>query len=190
MTNHQDDMLVFVDLETTGLDPDLDEIIEIAAILTTTDLAVIGMFESTVQPSAEGLGRLLLNPVVYAMHTENGLLDTLAEDHIPPIEEVARVFLEWLDTGPQPEGEGRLVLAGSGVASFDRKFLARYMPEVTDRLRYWSIDVGVIRRAHQMWSPHPAPGPGLNELKTHRAMDDVRLHLAEARAYRDYWSAR
>lgn len=60
------------------------------------------------------------------------------------------------------------------------------MPQVSRRCAYWSIDIGVVRRAHTMWVGE-LPSAGLNESKTHRALDDARVHLAEARAFRDAW---
>ena len=190
-----DDLLLWLDLETTGTDEEHDCILEIGCVLTTTDLRELGHFQQIVQPSDEALGRLLRNNVVRGMHDGNGLLDLIvnpaddAHDCLRPlpIHDAAKVWLDWLDmharSFPEPPG---LVLAGSGVSHFDRRFLKRWMPQVDRRLRHWCIDVGVIRRAHEMWTGEPLVH--VNDDKPHRALDDALIHLTEARAFRAHWT--
>lgn len=182
-----EDTLLWVDLETTGSDVDMDCIIEVGAILTTPDLVVLGEFTKNVTPAPLGLGRLMQNPVVRDMHERNGLLPELLDPSAPVVKphHAAKALRAWAEElGAR---EGRTVLAGSGVGHFDRRFIARYMPQVDKFLRYWCIDVGVIRRAHEMWSSAPRPSSA-NDSKTHRALDDIRCHLEEARAFKSLWS--
>ena len=180
------DHLLWCDLETTGSDEKAgDEIIEIGCVLTTHDLKELGTFTCVVRPSPLALGRMMQNPVVKAMHEKNGLLDyvlTAAEDQRP--HQVTRRLLDWLDAAGAP---AKLVLAGSGVGHFDRRFIERYMPQLAQRLRYWVIDIGVIRRAHQMWVGDVISCA--NDRKTHRALDDAKCHLEEAQAFRSHWRA-
>ena len=178
-----DHLLLWLDLETTGTDETRDSIIEIGCILTTEALDMLGEYESLVLPTDEALGRLLRNPVVKDMHRANGLLDQMLmlESGRKP-HAVAQELLAWLDEHTdQP-----VVLAGSGVGHFDRRFLKRWMPQVDRRLRHWCIDVGVIRRAHEMFTGNPPPSSA-NDAKTHRALDDARCHLKEALAFRALW---
>jgi oligoribonuclease len=180
------DHLLWLDLETTGSDESHDSIIEVGCALSTHDLTVLGEFTAIVKPDAEGLGRMLQNPIVRAMHEKNGLLADVLEatDDDRPHRVVLRL-LEWLD-GLGVE-KGKVVLAGSGVGHFDRRFIARYMPQLHAVLRYWVIDIGVIRRAHEMWvGPDPF---NLNDGKTHRALDDVRCHVQEAQAFAALWTS-
>lgn len=177
------DMLLWLDLETTGSNVDHDSIIEVGAILTTTDLTEVAEFSIVIDPSDEALGRMLRTPPVREMHKANGLLAEVLEGTGRKPHDAAKALLAWLDENGAPQG--RTVLAGSGVAHFDRRFIDRYMPQVSRWLRYWVIDVGVIRRAHGMWVGTEVSTA--YDAKTHRALDDARLHLAEARAFRDLW---
>lgn len=178
-----DDLLLWLDLETTGSSVDLDSIIEVGAVLTTTDLDEIAEFSMVIDPSDEALGRMLRNPAVKAMHEANGLLAEVLEGTRRRPHHAAKALLAWLENNGAREG--RTVLAGSGVAHFDRRFIDRYMPQVSHFLRYWVIDIGVIRRAHGMWVGTEVSTA--NTSKTHRSVDDVRCHLAEAQAFRDLW---
>lgn len=178
-----DHLLLWLDLETTGTDETRDSIIEIGCILTTEALDELGEYESLVLPTDEALGRLLRNPVVKDMHQSNGLLDQMLmlESGRKP-HAVASELLGWLDGFTSDQ----VVLAGSGVGHFDRRFVKRWMPQLDRRLRHWCIDVGVIRRAHEVWTGTSSPSPA-NAAKTHRALDDARCHLDEARAFRALW---
>lgn len=180
------DHLLWCDLECSGSDETHDEIIEIGCVLTTHDLMEIGEFTSLVKPGPLALGRMLQNPVVRAMHEKNGLLDEIlgldGDDARP--HRVAAEILAWLEENDIPEG--KLVLAGSGVGHFDRRFIKKYMPQLDRWLRYWVIDIGVIRRAHDMWVGTTVSTA--NDGKTHRALDDARCHLEEARAFRALWN--
>lgn len=177
------DLLLWLDLETTGSDETKDSIIEVGCILTTYDLNAVGEFQAVVTPEPLGYGRMMLNPTVRAMHEANNLLWELSEGNGRRPHEVTNDLMRWLaDSGAS---QGRTVLAGSGVGHFDRRFIARYMPQLDRFLRYWCIDIGVIRRAHEMWVGSVVSTE--NENKTHRAIDDVWCHLKEARIFRDLW---
>lgn len=184
MADLQDDVLLFIDLETTGSNVEHDNIIEIGAILTTTDLDLIDDFTTVVDPSDEALGRMMRNDIVREMHTANGLLDAVLKGADTKPHEATADMLAFLRRNNAPEG--RTVLAGSGVGHFDRRFLDAYMPPVSRYLRYWCIDMGVIRRAHEMWTGSTLTP--VNDTKTHRALDDARIHLEEAREFRALWT--
>lgn len=191
-----DDPLLWVDLETTGSDPTKDCIIEVGAIVTTQDLAELDRARWTVTPTDEALGRMMRTKPVREMHEANGLLAALlrpdlAEGADVPsaVHDVTADVLRWLNgtsrTLGRPDGS-MFILAGSGVGHFDRQFIRRYMPQLDRLLRYWCIDVGVIRRSVQMWGTLPEGGD-LTVQKNHRALDDAEKHLDEARAYRALW---
>lgn len=182
--------LLWVDLETTGLDETADEIIEIGAILTDYDLNVAAELDTLVAPTRQGWQQLSANHTVARMHSTSGLLaavDTAAADGTAPTTaEAEAAMIDWLaDHNAQP---GHVALAGSGVAHLDMRFLRRHMPALVDWLHYWLLDIGVIRRAHHMWVGEHLTD--INGDKTHRALDDIRCHLTEARTFRQTWQAR
>lgn len=178
------DLLLWLDLETTGSDERHDCIIEVGCILTTPELDDLGEFSMVVTPEAEGYGRMMLNHVVREMHEHNGLLAAIAglESAQRP-HNVTKDLVVWLEgLGAKPR---QTVLAGSGVGHFDRRFIVRWMPQLDHYLRYWCIDIGVIRRAHGMWVGTKVSDA--NSAKTHRALDDARCHLREAREFAALW---
>ena len=186
--------LLFTDLETTGLDPAHDEIIEAAFLLTTTDLTVLAESEMLVRPSPAALHRLLADDQVAAMHNRNGLLRDLrtADDQQPAADSQHPISLRDAEQriidllGDNSVRAGQLHIAGSGVAAFDKPFLARHMPRLHGMLHYAPIDVGVLRRTWRMWTGRDLVT--VNRDKTHRAMDDARCHLAEAAAFRQLFT--
>jgi oligoribonuclease (3'-5' exoribonuclease) len=125
------------------------------------------------------------------MHTPNGLLDEI--DGGRSIAVVEYDLLLWLCSlgvptpiwGHDVRTAPKLTLAGSGVGHFDLPAIREYMPKLAKRLNYYVIDVGTIRRAHDMWVGTPVSVA--NDAKTHRAIDDVRCHLEEANAFADLW---
>lgn len=180
--------LLWLDLETTGTDERLDAIIEVGCILTTPDLQDLDDWRCAARPPAAALQRLMEVDVVREMHQANGLLDLITgRNHVvPELSQLERALMGWLEEwNVEPH---RVALAGSGVAHFDRRFIDAQMPSLSKHLVYWSIDVGVIRRAHQLWLPDVVlPSANINEGKTHRAADDIRCHLEEARAFARAW---
>lgn len=170
--------LLWLDLETTGTDERLDGIIEAAVIITNPALEELDADEYVVKPTDEQMQRLRDNEYVFNMHSENGLLRAVqdgygadpafTDDQIVRLLEVHAI---------QPH---RVLIAGSGVAHFDRRFVHHHLPRLDRFLAYPAIDVGVLRRAAEMWLL-PLDGYPEAANKEHRAMADIRLHLAEAR---------
>lgn len=185
------DKLLWLDLETTGSDERYDCIIEIGCVLTNSNLSPL--YDDEEEPSAswvvcptdEGLGRMLRNDVVRTMHEENGLLQEVLENHPDPIDKITPRVIAWLET--YGARQDTVVICGSGVSHFDRRFIRRFMPQLDRYCRHWHLDTGVIRRAHEFWLG--VPGPNMNPGKTHRALDDAKCHLLEARTYQRMWQA-
>lgn len=182
--------LLWVDLETGGLDHG-DPVLEVAAILTTSAMEEISATSWVVNPTLEPAYRVHprwwerdLDPVVRDMHTRNGLLDAVACGL--PLGNVELALGRKMDetgyTGPWR-------LAGSGVAAFDLHVLRRQLPTVAARLHYAPLDVGQVRRFLE-YAARGALVPSALTLEgnpdspdLHRAMGDLRLHLAEGRHY-------
>lgn len=177
--------LLWMDLESTGLSTTEDAIIEVAAVLTDTDLNELGRYESLVRLDEAGWERLMANDFVRTMHEGNGLLAALRDPataaSLPSVGDVEQTLLELVATTGDPKSS--VLLAGSGVGHFDHPLLKNLMPTLAARLGYATIDIGVMRRSYLMWT-----GDNLvtaNDDKTHRSMDDIQCHLAEARAFRE-----
>jgi oligoribonuclease (3'-5' exoribonuclease) len=187
---------LWCDLETTG-EPDERKgpILEAAFILTNTALEQVAEERSWVlnpydwcethQPNeGQHLWRRQIDehPVVREMHTANGLLRDLEELNLwanHPIAE-AHVLDMLEDNDVKPH---HVMLAGSGVGHFDRRFIRAQMPRLEKHLYYPNLDIGVMRR----FAKHTVGFsiPSFNDDKTHRALDDVRLHLEEARWWKE-----
>jgi oligoribonuclease len=173
--------LCFVDLETAGTDEHSDPIIELAMILTDLEGEQIDSYKAACLPAGYDAmfveGRMA--SVVYEMHKANGLLGKLHSGDYLDTQTVESQVITILSSYAKPHD---FVLAGSGVAHFDRRFIAAQMPDLNRWFRYYSIDVGVMRRIIGLAGRDDLVPP-LNEAKNHRAMDDIRLHLAEFRTY-------
>lgn len=186
--------VVWLDLETTG-NRDDDKIIEIGAAVTDRDLNIIDNFETTVWPfpdmrkgTTEFREKLLAetiipgtDPVVQRMHTVSGLWRDVARDGIalPTADaELARFVRRF-----SPDGD-HLPLAGSGVSHFDRRYIRAQLPQSERRFAYWHYDIGVVRRFMSWWGIDAPASVAAKEGITHRALDDVHAHIAEAKAWR------
>jgi oligoribonuclease (3'-5' exoribonuclease) len=165
--------LVWLDLETTGSDENADPILEMGLVITDEALNEVGAVSWVVAGDPEVL-RERAAPVVQDMHDANGLWRELSEG----------VAQEWVEDAAitllrQFGRRHDFVLAGSGVSHFDRRFLAVQMPILTKWFRYYSIDVGVLRRSLELIGRTDALLPPQD--KAHRALADARYHLEEMR---------
>ena len=162
----------------TGLNPDVDVIVEIATLVTDDELVVIEEGPNLVihQPEEK---LATMNQVVVDMHTKSGLLDLIRTSTVS-LEEANHQTLEFIR---KHVTEPRAVpLCGNSIGT-DRRFLARYMPEIEDYLHYRSVDVSTIKELARRWYPKVGmERPHKNG--THRAMDDVRASVEELSFYR------
>jgi oligoribonuclease len=172
-------MLVWMDLEMTGLNPEVDVIVEIATLITDDELVIIEEGPNLVihQPDDKLSS---MNQVVVDMHTKSGLLDLIRASDIT-LDEAAKQTLEFIRKHiPEPRS---IPLCGNSIGT-DRRFLARYMPEIEDYLHYRSVDVSTIKELSRRWYPKIGmERPHKNG--SHRAMDDVRASVDELRFYRN-----
>ncbi len=170
------------DLETTGLDPTVDIILEVGACLV--DTATLDLIDEFTVVAALPAGGPAwwdehVPPMARDMHEANGLY-AAARASTAEIPDIEQHLIDWLrtTTGTRREVAG----AGSGVAAFDTRFLAVHMPRFARCLTYWSHDVGHIRRLCDLAGRPDLAYP--TKAKPHRALDDARLHLEELRHYR------
>jgi len=173
-------MLVWMDLEMTGLDHTSDVIVEIATIITDDDLTIIAEGPDLVvhQPD-EALASM--DRVVVDMHTKSGLLDQIKASDVT-LEAAGAATLEFIRQHV-PEA-ATVPLCGNSIGT-DRRFLAAYLPEIENYLHYRSIDVSSVKELVKRWYPDVSTnrphGAG-----SHRALDDIRESIREMAYYREH----
>ncbi|HZG04818.1 MAG TPA: oligoribonuclease [Streptomyces sp.] len=172
------DRMVWIDCEMTGLSLSHDALIEVAALVTDSELNVLGDgVDIVIRPPAEALDSM--PDVVRAMHTASGLLDeleggTTLEDAEQRVLEYVRKYV------PEP---GRAPLCGNSVGT-DRGFLMRDMPTLEDYLHYRIVDVSSIKELARRWYPK-AYFNSPEKSGNHRALADIKESIAELRYYRE-----
>jgi len=171
-------MLAWIDLEMTGLDPEHHVIVEIATLITDDDLNLIAEGpDLVIHATEEELGNM--DPVVVDMHTKSGLLQEIKASTLT-LEEAEKQTLSFLKE--HISKEGTVPLCGNSIGT-DRKFLAKWLPEVENFLHYRSVDVTSIKELGKRWFPKiTASAPEKNG--GHRAMDDIKASLLELQYYR------
>ncbi len=173
-----DNHLVWLDLEMTGLEPSQDRIIEIATLVTDTHLEVMaeGPVIAIHQPEA----------VLAAMddwnrehHGASGLLQRVRasdRDEGGAERETLAFLAAWVPAGKSP-------LCGNSICQ-DRRFLARSMPQLEAWFHYRNLDVSSLKILAQRWAP--AVADAFKKQSAHRALDDIRESIAELRHYREH----
>jgi oligoribonuclease len=171
-------MLVWMDLEMTGLDPDRNTIVEIATVVTDDDLEVVAEGpDLVVHTTQEQLDTM--DQIVRDMHTRSGLLEAIAASTLS-LEDAGTQTLEFIQAHV-PES-GTVPLCGSSIGT-DRRFLAAQLPSIENWLHYRCIDVSALKELCRRWYPSvfKAAPP---KRTSHRALDDIRESIAELAYYR------
>ncbi len=171
-------VLAWMDLEMTGLDPELHSIVEIAALITDDDLHIVATGPDLVihQPD-EALDRM--DDVVRAMHTDSGLLERVRSSTVSLAGAGAAVLAFLREHIDEPR---TVPLCGNSIGT-DRRFLARHLPEIENFLHYRSIDVSTVKELARRWQPSVYEGAPA-KAGCHRALDDITESLEELRWYR------
>lgn len=173
-----DTHLVWLDLEMTGLEPATDHVLEIATLVTDTQLNVLaeGPVLAIHQPEA----------VLTAMddwnkehHGASGLLARVRASQLDAAaaeEETLRFLNQWVPAGKSP-------LCGNSICQ-DRRFLARAMPRLEAWFHYRNLDVSTVKILAQRWAP--AVAEAFKKQSAHLALEDIRESIAELRHYREH----
>ena len=163
-------------MEMTGLDPEVDVILEIATIVTDSELNLVAEGPAlAVSQSETALARMDAWNVEH--HTASGLIDRVRQSVVSLTEAEART----LDFLERHTPRGTSPLCGNTIWQ-DRRFLIRYMPEVAAFLHYRIIDVSTIKELALRWRPELASQT--RKHNAHRALTDVRESIDELRFYR------
>lgn len=172
-------MLAWMDLEMTGLDPDVNVIVEIATLITDDELDIVAEGpDLVVSASADDLARM--DEVVRSMHTRSGLLPAIEASTLT-LEKAGAETLAFLkehipaDTVP---------LCGNSIGT-DRRFLSRWLPEVDGWLHYRSVDVSTVKELARRWYPDVVASQP-PKAGAHRALGDIIESVAELRYYREH----
>ncbi|WP_059013260.1 oligoribonuclease [Streptomyces specialis] len=172
------DRMVWIDCEMTGLSLADDALIEVAALVTDSELNVLGEgVDVVIRPPEAALASM--PEVVRAMHTASGLLDELPGG--TTLADAERLVLDYVREHA-PEA-GKTPLCGNSIGT-DRGFLARDMPLLESHLHYRVIDVSSVKELARRWYPRVyfnSPEKGGN----HRALADIKESIAELRYYRE-----
>ncbi len=172
------DRLVWVDCEMTGLSVRTDKLIEIAALVTDSDLNILGEgIDVVIHADDEALAAM--PDVVVAMHAKSGLTDRVRESTIT-LEQAEQMVLEYVREHV-PEAN-TAPLAGNSIAT-DRGFISRDMPILDAHLHYRMIDVSSIKELCRRWYPRIYFGQPPKEM-THRALTDITESIRELAYYR------
>lgn len=171
-----DQNLIWVDLEMTGLDPETHKIIEIATIVTDSELNILaeGPVLAVHQPESE-LAKM--DDWCTNTHTGSGLVARVKESKIDEQEAVRQTiaFLEqWVPKGKSP-------ICGNSIGQ-DRRFLYKHMPELEEYFHYRYVDVSTLKELTRRWKPEILDG--FTKQGSHLALDDIRESIAELKYYR------
>ena len=171
-------LALILDTETTGNEPD-SELIEIGMVmLDVPSLVELGEFTIVIDPSEDQFTAMVNKHVVREMHEKNGLLKDLRDGKGVHPNVADALISKWLDQFTEND-RTHIPYGGSGVAHFDRQYIARQLPRLNRRITYWALDVGCVRRIFALQGASTAS----IDAKTHRALDDAKVHADELRWY-------
>ncbi|MCK8066072.1 MULTISPECIES: oligoribonuclease [Vibrio] len=171
-----DQNLIWVDLEMTGLDPETHKIIEIASIVTDSELNILAEGPVlAIHQLEEELAKM--DDWCTNTHTASGLVERVRNSKISEQDAVAQTieFLEkWVPKGASP-------ICGNSIGQ-DRRFLYKHMPELEEFFHYRYVDVSTLKELARRWQPEVLNG--FTKQGTHLALDDIRESIAELKYYR------
>jgi len=177
MSKIDDENLIWIDLEMTGLDPNSDLIIEIATIVTDKNLNIIDEGPAIVihqsDEAMDGMDEWCTN-----QHGKSGLTDRVKNSAISEetAENLTLAFLkQYLSVHKSP-------MCGNSICQ-DRRFLARYMPQLEDFFHYRNLDVSTLKELTSRWAPEKKMVYAKES--SHLAMDDIKDSIDELKHYRE-----
>ena len=173
-----DQNLIWVDMEMTGLIPEEHRVIEIATIVTVSNLTVLA--EGPVLAIHQNTAALdAMDEWNTRTHTGSGLVDRVRSSTLSEhaATEATLAFLaDWVPAGQSP-------MCGNSICQ-DRRFMARHMPELEAFFHYRNLDVSTLKILMQRWRPDIPAAP---KKGAHQALEDIRESIEELRHYRDHF---
>ncbi|KAK0159723.1 hypothetical protein PV327_010808 [Microctonus hyperodae] len=175
---NMDTDIVWIDLEMTGLNVDKDKIIEIACLITDSNLQIKSSdFHTIIHQSDELINGM--DEWCKQTHGKSGLIDAIRKSNVTMIdaeEQLLNFIMEYV------KQEKTCPLAGNSIY-MDRLFIKKLMPRIDDYLHYRIIDVSSIKELARRWYPNVAENMPKKKL-AHRAIDDIKESITELKYYR------
>lgn len=171
--------LIWLDLEMTGLNPDTDRIIEIALVLTDSDLNILAESPAlAIHQSDETLDAM--DKWNTKQHKKTGLTQRVKES---AIDEAAaeQMMLEFISAWVPKE---KSPMCGNSICQ-DRRFLYRYMPKLEAYFHYRNLDVSTLKELCKRWQPDIAKS--FKKKSKHLALDDIYDSINELKHYREFF---
>ena len=169
--------LIWIDLEMTGLEPQTDHILEIATVVTDSQLNILAEGPVLAIHQSDAL-LAAMDDWNRKQHGESGLVDRVRASVLDE-RAAERQTLEFLK---QYVPKSQSPMCGNSICQ-DRRFLARFMPELEDYFHYRNLDVSTLKELGRRWYPERIKG--FNKSSTHMALQDIRDSIDELRFYRE-----
>ena len=171
--------LVWVDMEMSGLNPEVDRILEVGVVITDAQLAVLAIAPVVVIHQSDSLldGMDAWNK---STHGKSGLIDKVRASSMTE-SEASTLLLDFI-RGYVPAGKSPM--CGNTVHQ-DRRFMQRYMPQLESFFHYRNIDVSTIKELCRRWNPSVMKG--FEKQGAHTALADIQESIEELRFYRNNW---
>jgi oligoribonuclease len=174
-------VIVWVDVETSGLEPETDSLLEVGLIITDNELNEVARTNVVLAPPRGW--QLVFKPVIVEMHTKGEGNGLMAECEANGVSYQRGMFalISWLDTNLEDFRSDPPPMAGNSV-HFDRAFLRAKMGLLEECFHYRNIDVSSLKLVNRLWN---FAEPWEGDRKIHRALPDLEDSVAELRHYRD-----
>lgn len=176
MAKH-DDNLIWIDLEMTGLDPDNDKIIEIATIVTDSQLNILDEGPVLAIHQADEIMNGM-DDWNTKQHGKSGLTERVKNSNVTE-KDAEQQTIEFLS---QFVSKGKSPMCGNSICQ-DRRFLHRGMPDLETFFHYRNLDVSTLKELARRWLPEVYSG--FEKKGAHLALDDIRESIAELKYYRE-----
>lgn len=169
--------LVWIDMEMTGLNPDVDRIIEVALVVTNAQLETVAEAPVLVVHQAEAV-LAGMDEWNKSTHGRSGLIDKVRDSRLAEAEVEERMLAFLSEHVPARTSP----MCGNSICQ-DRRFLARYMPRLEAYFHYRNLDVSTLKELVRRWKPEIAKG--VVKRGKHEALADIHESIDELRYYRD-----
>lgn len=171
--------LAWLDMEMTGLNPDTDRIIEVAMIITDSDLNILAQSEVLVIHQPDSIIDHM-DKWNTTTHTRTGLVDKVKASTLTEAEAEEKLLAfisEWIPEKASP-------MCGNSIHQ-DRRFMVHYMPRLEAYFHYRNLDVSTLKELARRWNP--AIVKGISKKGAHQALDDIKESIEEMAYYREHF---